>query len=173
MALIRSLGDQVRLVKMREPQGIQLQDLIKQPFKHHQMSQKSKFESGMKALAYWQMRICDLSGCLQRTHLRGDEVRFNQTLSDPIEQFLDERAPRRGLSGDYVITLGPSSGAEPGTNTRLPTPRASVGGFTRLWLGVRPAAGLAMTDDLSGPQELLEQLDNVLLLPEPKPDWDF
>ncbi len=33
MALIKNLRDQVRLVKMNEPQGIQLQDLIDRPFK--------------------------------------------------------------------------------------------------------------------------------------------
>jgi hypothetical protein len=42
-----------------------------------------------------------------------------------------------------------------------------------LWLGVRPATGLAVTDELSGPPELLEALDWVLRLPDPKPDWDF
>jgi hypothetical protein len=48
-----------------------------------------------------------------------------------------------------------------------------VGAFTRLWLGVRPASGLAITDDLCAPPALLDQLDRVLRLPEPKPDWDF
>jgi len=49
-----------------------------------------------------------------------------------------------------------------------------VGAFTRLWLGVRSATSLAVTDDLSGPQELLRELDDVLLcFPDPKWDWDF
>ena len=173
MALIRNLGDQVRLVKMREPQGIQLQDMIEEPFKQRQVSEKSKFESHMHAMAYWQMRICDLPGCLEQTHLRYSEVRFNLTLSDPIERFLDEGAPWRGIAGDYVVTLGPTSGAELGTDASLPTLTASVGAFTRVWLGVRPATGLAVTDELSGPPELLETLDWVLRLPEPKPDWDY
>jgi len=38
---------------------------------------------------------------------------------------------------------------------------------------VRPATGLAVTDELEGPQELLEELAWVLRLPDPKPDWDF
>ncbi len=42
-----------------------------------------------------------------------------------------------------------------------------------MWLGVRPATGLAVTDNLAGPHELLERLDAVLRLPDPKPDWDF
>jgi hypothetical protein len=173
MALLKSLGDQVRLVRMREPQGIQLQDLIRQPFKQRQVTEKSKFESHMHALAYWQMRICDLPACLERTNLRSDEVRFNLTLTDPIERFLDDSAPWHGIAGDYVVTLGPSSHAERGTSASLPTLTASAGAFTRLWLGVRPATGLAITDEIHGSPKLLEKLDWALRLPEPKPDWDF
>jgi hypothetical protein len=173
MALIRNLGDQVRLMRMCEPQGIQLQDLIEQPLKQRQVSEKSKFESRIHAIAYWQVRINDLPSCLERTHLRGDAVRFNLALTDPVGDFLNEDVPWRGVAGDYVVTLGPSSGAEPGMDDALPTLIASVGAFTRLWLGVRPATGLAVTDELSGPPDLLEKLDWALQLPEPKPDWDF
>jgi len=180
MALIRNLGDQVHLVRMCEPPGIQFQDLVEQPFKQRAISAKSKFETGIRALAYWQVRICDLPGCLARTKLGGRQVRspahtvrFNLRLSDPIARFLDEDAPWRGISGDYVVTLGSSSHAEPGADPGLPTLTASVGAFTRMWLGVRPATGLAVTDALGGPEELLEKLDRVLRLPEPKPDWDY
>ncbi len=173
MALIKTLGDQVRLVSMREPQGIQLQDLLDCPFKQRQMSEKSKFESRMRAEATWQMRINDLPGCMARTHLPGDTVRFNLKLNDPIGKFLDEDAPWRGITGEYVVALGPSSKAKAGTNAALPTLTASVGAFTRMWLGVRPATGLSVTDELSGPRELLKQLDGNLRLPDPKPDWDF
>ncbi len=173
MALLRNLGDQVRLVKMREPAGIQLQDLLERPFQLRTLTAKSKFEHKMGAAAYWQMRICDLSGCLSRTHLPGEEVRFNLKLTDPIEDALGEDAQWRGVAGDYVVTLGPSSGSEPGTDPALPTLEASVGAFTRMWLGVRPATGLAVTDNLVGPPPLLEALDAVLRLPDAKPDWDF
>lgn len=173
MALVRSWGDQVRLVRMCEPQGIQLQDIIEQPLRQRHVSERSKFESRMHAMAYWQMRICNLPGCLERTHLQSDEVHFNLTLSDPIERFLNEDALWHGIGGDYIVTLGPSSGTEPGEDASLPTLKASVGAFTRMWLGVRPATGLAVTDKISGPQELLEQLDCALRLPDPKPDWEY
>ncbi len=173
MALIRNLGDQVRLIQMREPPSIQLQDLLECPFTRQQISERSKFESRIRAKAYWQMRICDLAGCLAHTHLRGDTVRFNLSLSDPIERFLPEDEAWRGVAGDYVVTLGPSSSAEVGQSPALPTLSASVGAFTRLWLGVQPASSLAVTDDLSAPPGLLEQLDWALRLPQPKPDWDF
>jgi hypothetical protein len=173
MALLRNLGDQVRLVWVREPQGVQLHDLIEQPFKQRQISRRSEYESTVRASAYWQVRICDLAGCLERTHLPGDTVRFSLALTDPIERFLGDDAPWRGLTGDYTVTLGPSSRVEPGTDADLPALTASVGAFTRMWLGVRPATGLAMTDDLSGPPELLEALDRALRLPDPKLDWDI
>jgi hypothetical protein len=174
MALIRNLGDQVHLVRMREPGEIQLQDLIEQPFKQRAMSDKSKFSSGIRTSAYWQVRICDLVGCMENTCLRSrEEVRFNLVLSDPIQRLLGEDAPWRGIGGNYVVTLGPISGAERGEDGGLPTLTASVGAFTRLWLGVRPATGLAVTDELAAPPDLLDRLDWVLRLPEPKLDWDF
>jgi len=160
-------------VRVREPQGIQLQDLLKKPFKMRQVSEKSKYESRMRASAYWQVRICDLNGCLECTHLARERVRFNLILTDPIEGFLEKDAPWRGVAGNYLVTLGPSSEAKPGTDTTLPTLNASVGAFTRMWLGVRPATGLSWTDELSAPEELLEALDRLLCLPDPKPDWDF
>ena len=70
-------------------------------------------------------------------------------------------------------TLGPASSAEPGVDAGRPTLTASAGAFTRLWLGVRPATRLTVTDALAGPPELLEKLDYALRLPDPKPDWDF
>ena len=172
MALLKSLGDQVRLVKMTEPPGIQLQDLMSQPFKQQDMTRNSPYPTGIHAAAWWQRRICDLPGCLAKTHLR-ESVRFNLKLSDPIAAHIDEDAPWRGIAGDYVVTLGPSSGAEKGTDAALPTLTATAGSFTRLWLGARPASGLAVTDELAGPQELIDRLDSVLLLPKPDPDWDF
>ncbi|UCH77896.1 MAG: hypothetical protein JSU81_09245, partial [Candidatus Coatesbacteria bacterium] len=71
------------------------------------------------------------------------------------------------------VTLGPSSGAEPGHDASRPTLTASVNAFTRMWLGIRPASGLAITDGLAGPPGLLAELDEVLRLPDPTPDWDF
>lgn len=173
MALLQTFGDQIRLVRMREPGQIQMQDLLRQPFRHRQLTEKSGYESTNRATAYWQARICDLSGCLEKTHLVGTAVRFNLTLHDPITEHLAENATWRGIGGEYVITLGAESGAKKGKETGLPTLTASVGAFTRMWLGVRPASGLAVTDQLAGPSELIAALDRALRLPEPKPDWDF
>ncbi len=173
LGLLRNLGDQVNLVRLREPAGIQLQDLMDKPFQRFRISQSSKFEARTRAVAYWQMRICDVAKCLAGTHLSHGDVRFNLRLTDPIETRLPDDASWRGVAGEYVVTLGPSSGATPGADTTLPTLTATVNAFTRLWIGVRPAYGLAITDDLEGPPELLEALDDVLRMPSPHPDWDF
>jgi GNAT superfamily N-acetyltransferase len=174
LGVIRGLGDQVRLIKMREPPGIQLQDLLEKPFAQHRARESGKLETTSRAIAYWQVRICDLGGCLERTHLQGRTLRFNLELDDPIESYLGEDASWRGLRGRYVVTLGPRSGAAEGHDEALPTLRASVGAFTRLWLGVQSATSLSVTDGLKGPPALLQELDGLLrCLPAPKWDWDF
>ena len=78
-----------------------------------------------------------------------------------------------GIGGSYTIVLGPESSAKRGTKSHLPTLTAAVGAFTRLWLGVRPARGLATTDELSGPADLLAALEHRFCLPSPHFDWDF
>ncbi len=173
MALVKGLADQVHLVHMIEPPGIQMQGLIDRPFRLQTVTEKSKYENRISAGAWWQMRICDMPGCLAKTRLPWGEVRLNLQLTDPIERFLEGEKGWRGVAGDYVVTMGPSSGAEPGTDPALPTLKCSVNAFTRLWLGVRPAAALAFSDDFEGPPALLEALDDALHMPEPRPDWGF
>lgn len=173
LALIRSLGDQVRAVRMREPALIQMQDLLHEPFKNRMLSEKGRFQAEMRSTAYWQARICNVEGCIERTHLPYGSASFHLRLTDPIAAALDSDAPWHGVSGDYTVFLGEVSRAEHGIDPTLPTMEASVGAFTRLWLGVRSASSLAVTDDLHAPDELLRRLDVVLRLPEPHPDWDF
>jgi hypothetical protein len=173
MALLKSLGDQVYSVKLYEPAGVQLQDLLPQPLRTNQVTSGSSHKTGITTAPWWQMRICDLPACLAQTHLRGEALRFNLRLSDPIERYLPEAAPWRGVAGDYVVTLGPESGAEAGQDASLPTMQTTVNAFTRLWLGVRPATGLAITDEMEAPEALLEALDNLVRLPAPRPDWDY
>ncbi len=173
MALIKSLGDQVLLVQMKEPPEIQLFDLIARPHRQHRMTEKAEFASGFTASGSWQIRMNDLAACLAATHLPGLSIRFNLQLSDPIHTLLDPASSWQGVGGEYVVTLGPESMAERGRDERLPTLKATVNAFTRLWLGVRPATSLAVTDHLSSPPELLKGLEQVLRLPAPHLDWDF
>ncbi len=173
LGLLGSLGDQVHLVEMKEPAGVQLQDLLRQPMKSMNVTEGGKYEAYLSALAYQQFRMLDLPACLAQTHLSGGPVRFSLRLHDPIEAWLEDRHGWRGVGGEYVVTLGEESSVRPGVDPALPRLEATVGAFTRMWLGVRPATGLAVTDDLHGPDKLLAALDEVLRLPEPKPDWDF
>ena len=174
LALIKALGDQVRLIHMSEPPGIQLADLIRHPRRSELVTRGSEFQVRTQAIAWWQMRICDIEAALAATHLPAErQLRFALQMTDPIERYLPENSPWRGVGGDWIITLGPESSAERGTDASLPTLTASVNAFTRMWLGVRPATGLNVTDELCGPAELLGQLDEVLLLPKPMPNWGF
>ncbi len=173
LAIVKSLGDQVRMVAMFEPPDIALHDLVDQPFRQQQLTEKTAFEARVRALDGWQLRILDLPGCLARTHLPGPAVRCNLHLSDPIERYLPPDASWRGVAGDYVVTLGPSSGAERGVDPGLPTLSATVNAFSRLWIGAVAASGLAFTDELAGPPELLDALDRALRLPCPLPGWEF
>ena len=173
LGLVKAQSDQVNWVSMVEPPDVQMQNLVKTPFRQRRLSERSKFPSGIQSQAFYQMRICDMEACMARTHLPAGEVRFNLELRDPIERFLDPDAPWRGIGGSYVLTLGSESGSEHGRDDHLPTLKASMAAFTRLWLGVRPASGLIVSDNLEGPPELIEALDAVLRLPTPTVDWAF
>ena len=172
LALLKSLADQIYTFSVHEPAEVQLTDFLRQPFKAHEVN-GGAHKTGIEAYPWWQMRICDLPACLAQTHLPWGEVKFNLRLSDPIEKYLDQTMSWRGVAGEYVVTLGKASGAEAGHDDVLPTLTASVNAFTRLWLGVRSATGLSISDELQGPPALLEALDEVIRVPQPKPDWDF
>ncbi|MEN8208583.1 MAG: hypothetical protein ABFR50_04950, partial [Candidatus Fermentibacteria bacterium] len=173
LGLIKNLGDQVHLIKLNEPAAIQVQDLLKTPFRHYRKTERSKYEAASKAMAYWQIRICNLEKCLEKTSLPGAPVTFNLKLKDPIEHYLDQDAPWRGISGDYIVRLGTESYAKKGHDSSLPVLESSVGAFSRMWIGARPASGLCVTDDLAGPEKLIRKLDRLLRLPAPRVDWDY
>jgi predicted acetyltransferase len=173
LSILRSWGDQVPLVRLSEPPGVHFQDLLQRPFRARLQTKDGKYAVRTTSGAYWQARILDLEACLAQTRLDTGEVRFSLTLHDPIEAYLPDDEPWRGLSGEYTVTLGPHSAVEHGARSDLPRLRATIGAFTRLWLGVLPATSLAWTDDLQGPEELLVNLDRALRLPPPHPDWEF
>jgi hypothetical protein len=172
LGLLRSFEEQIRSVEMREPPGIQLQDLLRRPFKSRQITRRSPHENRMTASAYWQLRLLDLPGTLAQTSLDTEPLRFNLTLSDPIESFLEDEQ-WRGIAGEYVVEVGPECDAAPGRDPALPILIASANAFSRLWLGVRSAGTLSWTDELSGPPDLLTRLDRAFRLPMPSPDWEF
>ena len=173
LSTIAALGDQISTVELEEPPEIQLQDLLRQPFRNRGLTERSRHESYQSADAWWQLRMLDVAKCLEGTRLDAETVRFNLALTDPVEGFLGGRQGWRGTAGDYTVTLGESSAAEPGHAPGLPTLNASVGAFSRMWMGVRPASSLTLTDDLAADDALLRSLDRVLRLPSPFVGWDF
>ncbi len=184
MALLKSLGDQVSLIDMPEPPDIQLQSLLRQPFRNRRNTRNSDFAAAHDAEAWWQLRVLDLPACVERRYWPGEPVRFNLTLTDPVTDHLPA-GTWGGCGGDYWISVGPSSHATPGHRDDLPTLHATVGAFSRLWFGVAPASSLAITDGLrmeeatnpdapdASPSNLYERLDDALCMPTPRLGWDF
>ena len=172
LQLLKSLSDQIHAVRMAEPPGIQFQDFLNQPFRLHQLTRGGKLEVRTRASAYWQARIVDLPRCIAAVRIPV-AVEFNLELVDPIVDFLPPDAAWHGIGGNYVVRFGSESNVRPGQKSGLPTLHTAVGAFTRLWLGVLPASGLAISDDLAGPGDLIAKLDEVLRLPAPHFDWDF
>ncbi|MHC4712575.1 MAG: GNAT family N-acetyltransferase [Planctomycetota bacterium] len=172
MALLKRMGDQIRTVAMREPPGFQLQDLIRHPFRDGTARDKSKHETGVRSYAHWQMRMNDVEACLAATRISCRPLSFNLRLADPIADHLKGHR-WKGVRGRYIVTLGRKSSAKRGADKSLATLKASVNAFTRLWLGVVPATTLSVTDELSGPAELLSKLDEAIVLPVPRTAWAY
>lgn len=175
LALLRSLGDQAHVVKMIEPAGVHLQDFITRPFRQANTSKGGDWRRGAETEAWWQARINDLQGCLARTSLphAGPALTFNLHLDDPIAEFLPAADKWQGAGGNYVVQLGKTSRAEPGSRKGLPSLHAGVGGFTRLWLGCAEAGAIAAAGQIEGPRQLLDELEATLRLPTPRTGCEF
>jgi hypothetical protein len=173
MALIKSLGDQIKLIVMLEPPNIQLMDFLEKPFFYRYITRASKFANEITTGAYWQIRICNLKKCISKTHLKGDPVTFNLELYDPIEKFLPKNNNWNGLTGKYIITFGKRSKVKNGYDKNLQTLKTSVNAFTRFWMGILPANSLSMNDDFVASEELIKKLDELFTLPKPDVNWEF
>ena len=177
LALIKSLGDQVSVISTLEFSEFQLQDLLDKPFRNRRSSRLGQFVQESKAIAYWQLRILDLQLCINAMSV-DLPVSFNLTLSDPVTEHLAATEALStgnwtGIGGEYAIHLSESSFVEDGHQQGLPELKASVNALSRLWLGVAPATNLAITDEITGDQRLLQQLDRSINLPRPHLGWDF
>jgi hypothetical protein len=172
LGVLSSMGDQVLNMRLLEQSDLMVQDLLHEPFRQHGLTRGGSHAVRARAAAWWQVRITNLETCIAATRLPGEVVRFNLVLSDPIGKYLREHS-WQGIGGKYLVELGPTSVARAGAADGLPTLSASVGAFTRLWLGVAGPQALALTDDFNGPPELLDALTRVVRIPTPHPDWDF
>lgn len=179
LGVLQSLSDQVYSIGMREPPELQLQTLLKQPFRMRNLTKESRHENWHRANVWWQLRIMDVAVCVAARVYEGPTLKFNLQLEDPLTPLLaDGDATWRGCGGFYEVSLGQQSSAQRKTdagalNAQLPLVQASVNTFTRLLFGVMPATSLAAIEHLQAPAELLPLLDAALLLPPTQSTWDF
>ena len=173
LGIVKSFADQVSGVRIADPPGLQLQDLIDRPFAWLRRTEGGPNYGKPTSIAFWQHRICDVQACMAALSLPRADAKFNLRLRDPIEGHLPDDAPWRGCAGDWIVSLGECCGAAAGRDEALPALEASINAFTRMWIGARSAQSLAITDDLSGPDALLDTLSAQWTLPEPATDWDY
>jgi len=174
LALLKALADQLSSVRMMQPPHVQLQALLKQPFRNRRTTRLSPHANEHRAVAWWQLRLLDLA-CLADYSWPGKPVRFNLELTDPISPELADQPEQswRGIGGAYLIELAQASSVAAGADPSLPTLEASVNALSRLFFGVAPASVLAVSDDLAAPGSLLAGLDSALCMPQPSTGWDF
>jgi len=173
LALLQSFNNQVREISITEPADIQLLDFMKKPIHSKVVTKGNKFQNYLNSYAYWQLRLLDPIACLELTSLHTEDLELNLILSDPIEQYLPVDSKWRGCGGKYTLLLGKKCCLRKDFKADLPVLSASINAFSRMWLGLKPASGLACSDDLAADADLLNQLDNAFCLPEPQPDWWF
>ncbi len=173
LSVVKSFADQVNGVRIADPPGLQLQDLLDQPFAAMRRTNGGDYEVKPTAVAYWEHRICDLPACMAAMSMPHADLGFNLRLTDPIESYLPEDAPWRGCGGDWTIKVGDICAARAGLEAGLPVLEASVNAFTRWWMGARWADALAITDRFEAPAALLDAMNAAWHLPAPATDWDY
>ena len=184
LALLKSLADQIYSIKLREPPEIQLQSMLKRPFREQAIAEKGKYYAEQNTYAWYQLRILDLPACVSAVSFAGSPVRFNLSLTDPVTEVLNTakqvtakiKEPWAGVGGHYAVEFGDKSSARlmPAgkLDKSLTTLSCSINTFSRLLWGVAPATSLAISDGLQAPQTLLSALDPVFKT-NPNPVWDF
>lgn len=172
LMLIRGLADQVRTVAMHEPRGVQLQTLIKKPFQLQSLTRGTKNESRVKSDAYWQLRIMNLKRCIAAVKAR-NKLEFSLTLTDPVQKYLPAKSKWEGCGGEYTVHLGSESTVTQGHTSGLPLLQSKINDFTRWWMGAASAEVLAGLESFTGPDSLINDLDESVDIPAPFPDWDY
>ncbi len=174
LSLLKALADQVSSVKMMQPPHVQLQMLLRQPFRHRRITRLSDHSNEHRAVAWWQIRLLNMS-CVSRYSWPGPPLKFNLQLTDPVADLLQDQAADswQGIGGEYVVEFSQTSKVSEGREQPLPTLLCSVNAFSRLFFGVASASVLEVSDEFSAPAELLTSLDRVFCLPQPSFGWDF
>ncbi len=174
LALIKSLGNQLYLVRLEETQHMQMQDLLLEPFRSINKTEGNSYAESIRAEASWQIRINDLKSCFAATQLPGRQtLSFNLSVEEPISRYLDKDCKWQGIGGEYTVHLGEQCLAEDGHSAGLPLLTANTSGISRLWIGAASANKLASSGEISAEQSLLDAIDSCLSLPLPVPGWEF
>jgi len=169
LAVFKSLGDSLYGIRLPDPPGVQLQDLVDRPFESSEKRAGGAFHQPTLGEAWEQWRILQPAQVFAGVRAAGT-LRFTVELTDPIAEHLGDR-PWTGLSGVWTVELGDECAMRRGGSG--PAVRASVGAFSRWWLGVLPATHLSLTDEFEASGALLEDLDRCWRPPRPRNDWEF
>ena len=100
-------------------------------------------------------------------------LRFNLIITDPLPKRMPQESAWEGADGRWVVTVSERCGAQRGHDPTLPLLTASVGGFSRFWVGAATAAALSLDNSFVGDAALLSELDSRWRLPQPCVDWDM
>ena len=173
LGVLRSLGDQVTSMTIREePAELQLQDLVTVPMRQRRAARIAGGAGSLhESHASMQLRILDLPACIAAVRLETPAVEFGLRIEDPLGDLVT--SGWRGVGGEYTVRLADTSTVRDGIDAGLPLLETTVNAVSRLWLGVRPASALALTDRLAGPDRLLAELDRALRFPRPQFGWPF
>jgi predicted acetyltransferase len=174
-SLIQSLGDQVYAIALREHPWVQLQDILRKPFRRRRQTRNSDFEVRHRAAAYRQYRILDLAACLGTVRSEAPGLDFRLELEDPLDGIPGRPESWISLKGNYRVHLGQGSEVEKLSSGRgdLPAVKCSVAALTRLWMGAASAEWLRAIGRIDCDPELCEELDRAFSVPEPAADLDF
>ena len=171
-ALLKSLGDQVYSIHMMEPPHVQLQSMLKRPFRSQAVAEEGKYAAEQSASAWYQLRILDIPACINALSYRGPQIGFRLNVEDPVDGMLAGDGSWRSVGGSFDVTLGQHAAVNPAENETLPALTCSINTLSRLIWGVATASSLAISDGLQAPVSLLTALDGVFT-PNPKPGWNF
>lgn len=171
LGLLRNFGDQVYLLWMTEPPGIQLQDFIERPFRTERLRRRGEYETTNRALANYQYRILDVERAFAIAARKVDLPSFTMRVGDPVTRYLSGDESWRGVGGDYrVDSSGAHRLAEPATTIDL---EIGVGDLTRAWLSVLPMSTLAAIGGVHVSPDLAKALDRAFAGPTPRTDWMY
>ena len=173
LSVLKSLSDQVYGVRIADPPHMQLQDFLLRPIATSRIRKGGEFDSKTISQVWMQARILDLPRCISSMNCCGEPISFNLTLTDPIEKYLPKNSAWKGVSGDWVMTIGPESSAVPGNDSSLPSATATVNDLSRIWLGAASVETVSVTGNFRADSALIRRIDSQVQLPTPCVDWDF